>query len=613
MHITLSWAHRVEPNLRMVMLMATLMSLVTASSRQALPSNDAAARRVPVGFRVLGTTIPPDAEDVAIPASFAERRPETNRTLPKLSAVERRKGYVLFTKNWMDPVYPDTCPLKKEITNRVELSSVPGGYEPATFAIHALTTLNGVKVIAGDLEGPQGSVIPACNIDVRYVRCLPRWVDTAAYAWLPSLAEKRTSIDIDKGTTQQFWVTIWVPPDSTPGQYRGTIHIRPSGLRETSLQLRLRVLSLRLLTPPTLHGMYYTAVDLESGPQFRSLPVERLRKDILNMKEHGMNTVFISIPPVCEAFRTDRRIRFDVKPLRPLMGACQEAGFKSIVWNTTLTELIGNPLGDFPTLLASYVAECTAQGWPRLILSVGDESDANRTLEQVLRMLAQVKQALPEMTTYTTIVFPENSELYGKELDIRAFSSYVDDSIVEKTKKAGAQLWMYSGTSGYGLDPVGDRLYRGVWASKLGLAGVLQWTYWRPIDSNQPFNDLIGSRNNLTCWVFPGKDGPLPSIGWEAAREGIEDEKYLFTLTDWIRRARQSGDRDIAALADDAQKYLSDLYAKVDTSPRTDNAEFPIRRACAKLGAKFFRQFRRQTAWHIKRLQRALAGGESNL
>jgi hypothetical protein len=568
--------------------------------------SSAEAQEIPTAFRVLGTTAPPEIESIPIPEGVTEAPSGPRPEPPRISIAELERGYIIFSRDCLELVTPDTVPTRRDICDQVRVSSVAGDYEPANVCIYAMRRLEGVEVSVGALQGPQGRAIGPENVDVRSVRCLPRWDGPATYRWLPTLLEKRSGITIESGRTHQFWLTFFVPPDAPPGLYRGTLHIRPANQDAAELPIRLRVLPLKLLTPPTLHGMYYIAVDMASAPEFRLLPAEQVRKDILNMAAHGMNTVFISIPPTCHASGEGGRIRFDLSPLRPLADACREAGFRAVVWNTTLSELIENPLGDFPTMLAAYLDALHAQGWPRIICSAGDESDANGTLEQTLGMLRDVKRADPQMTTFTTVVFPENSEQFGPETDIRAFSSYLDGPAVERTRKAGAQLWGYSGTAAYGLDPKGDRLYRGIWAAKIGLDGVLQWTYWHPVlDHGQPYNDLAspGNRNNMTCWVFPAEDGPLPSLGWEAMREGIEDGRYVFTLTTLIAHARQSGDADLRAAAEDAQQYLDSVFARIELSPRADNSLFVIRREAAKLDARFLDDCRRQMGRHIARLQ----------
>ena len=109
----------------------------------------------------------------------------------------------------------------------------------------------------------------------------------------------------------------------------------------------------------------------------------------------------------------------------------------------------------------------------------------------------------------------------------------------------------------------------------------------------------------MTAWVWPTDDGPLPSPGWEGIREGIKDEKYIYTLTTLIDKARETGFSYPASVADAAELYLNSLYAQIDTSPRADNTVFPVRRESNNLTADFF-DFRSQFAQHIKALNISL-------
>jgi len=109
----------------------------------------------------------------------------------------------------------------------------------------------------------------------------------------------------------------------------------------------------------------------------------------------------------------------------------------------------------------------------------------------------------------------------------------------------------------------------------------------------------------MTAWVWPTADGPLPSPGWEGIREGIEDEKYIYTLTTLIELARQTGYDEPAALADAAELYLDSLYAQIDASPRIDDSVFPVSRENEKLTSDFY-DFRGELVNHIRALNISL-------
>ena len=357
-----------------------------------------------------------------------------------------------------------------------------------------------------------------------------------------------------------------------------------------------------------MHMMYYNPTYMTSWPD--PLAPERIRKDIRNMEEHGIKSVHVTYPTICEAYKdAGGQVVFKLDPIHPFGEACQRAGFGPIVYNVVLSELISSSLGDWATMIIAYNNGFVNRGWPNLIASVADEADANpeRTALAQIR-LAAIKNNVPGMQTYQNIVYPENSELFEPDADIRAFSSYVDDTVVAPTRAAGRELWQYSGTAEYGLNPKGDRLYRGIWASKLTLDCSLAWTYYHPVlDPAQPYQDLFvgATRNNMTAWVWPTVDGPLPSPGWEGTREGIEDKKYIYTLTTLIDKARETGYSYPAGVADAAELYLNSLYAQIDTSPRIDDTVFPIRRENEKLTSSFY-NFRSELVNHITALNKSL-------
>ena len=50
--------------------------------------------------------------------------------MPKLSEQQESKGYVVFTRNWLDLVYPASVPLEHELNAELTAFATPGEYEP---------------------------------------------------------------------------------------------------------------------------------------------------------------------------------------------------------------------------------------------------------------------------------------------------------------------------------------------------------------------------------------------------------------------------------------------------------------------------------------------------
>ena len=567
---------------------------------------------VPLGFQVLGTVVPPVYENPNL-YGFAEVFPPTNTTEPTWTPTETARGYVAYVKNYLDKVYPRTRPLpsREEITDELNMFSPPGEYEPATFTLYALAgnTLSNVSVSVSDLTGPAGGTIAARNIEVRSVRCWPRRTATAStYEMAPWFLEKRSTLTIPPETSQRYWITVRVPDGAAAGSYHGTVTIEVANHDNYALHLALDVPDIELLRPPRQHGMYYNIINnqLYTG-QGDYYPDAYYFQEVMNMKEHGMTTAWIFNPEFTGFVDGGGDVVFDLDPIAPFTDACMSAGFDPLIWNMTIGPILpgfSGPSANLGENFRGFVDGHVARGWTLPILSHGDETDAKGGgfYQACTNYLATSKQYVPEAKTYTTIVWPHNSELFEPNLDIRTFSSWTDTTAIAPTRAAGRELWMYTGAD-RGAEI--NRLNRGWFAAKMTLDGLLDWVYFGyPPDPNNPFDDLVGSVRGS---VLPGLGGPLPTADWEGSREGIEDGKYIYTLEQLIAEAGASGDPNLVALAANAQDYLDSLYAQIWTGPVA--GVFPVNHASTLLDADFYDSARVSMAGHIETILAAQVNG----
>jgi len=59
-------------------------------------------------------------------------------------------------------------------------------------------------------------------------------------------------------------------------------------------------------------------------------------------------------------------------------------------------------------------------------------------------------------------------------------------------------------------------------------------------------------------YTYPTKNGFVPTIQWEATREGIDDVRYLTTLEYWVEKAQKTKEKPgLKEAVDEAQKILS--------------------------------------------------------
>jgi hypothetical protein len=572
----------------------------------------------PLGFQVLGSKTPDRYNEYPVPEGFVEKLPEKlNTEKLRCTIPEKRRGYVVFARNYLDLVYPGTQPLRSEVTEEISLFSAKGEYEPVTFSVNAWRNLENLRAVAGPLT-KDGVVIPTQCIDLRSVRCVPRrvWRENS-YIVKPTMLEKRESVNVKRGRSQRFWMTVWTPKGQEPGIYTGTVTIQADGVKSFTLKVKHEVMDLELEPSNIPQGMYYFAIDrvAEGMPP---LPDETLYKDMINMKEHGMNTLMLLVPPeVPLQTDDDGTLSYDMTPLRGVRDAVLAAEFCSVIHNTTIDCIYWNPKEkDGEKLVGLYVEALEKEGWPEVIYSYGDETDAHPGRVNVaIKRHKHFKRIRPDLRTSMTIAFPENSEMFDPHLDIRLFSGYAGKVAREKTREAGREFWIYSGASGYGMDARGDRFWRGIWAKTLELEGALDWAYISTGVPAQPFNDLIleRHRDNFTCWVFPGDDGPIPTPGWEGLREGIEDWRYICRLEKLIEKATEaSGNPQLPILAMATRMMLETVLNDVDNKPIAHKKETVVNRERDEPpfdDPAFYDKFRRQMAGYILLLEKALAEG----
>lgn len=561
---------------------------------------------IPLGFKVLGTIVPPVYDPPPL-YGFTEQTPsDIYSGYLRPTPAQLAKGYVTYTRHYIEKIHPGATPAGSDVTDQLTAFSAPGEYEPVTFSIFTFPgeNLTDVSVSVSDLTGPAGSIIESKNIDVRSVRCWPRIVSgQSKYEMIPWFLEKRDLLNIAEEASKRYWITVWVHADATAGTYNGTVTVDVASHDNSTLSLALEVPDIQLMTPPTQHGMYYHIINNQlytgAGDYY---PDEYYYQEVMNMKEHGMKTVWIFNPVFDGYINGGGDVVYNLDPIAPFVDDCHLAGFDPLIWNMTIGSIISGP-GSFGECIRGFMDSYLARGWIQPILSHHDEADARGpgNILACQNYLAASKQYVPEAKTYTTIVWPANSELFEPDLDIRTFSSWTDSTVIAPTRAAGRELWMYTGAD-RGTEI--NRLNRGFFAAKMTLDGLLDWVYfgYPPVLDN-PFDNLAAG--NVRGSVLPGLGGPLPTRSWEGTREGVEDEKYVFTLEQLIAQANASGDPGAITLAASAQTYLDSLYAQIWIDPI--GGQFPVSYASTLLDVDFYDNARVGMAGHIEAISNAIA------
>ena len=114
----------------------------------------------------------------------------------------------------------------------------------------------------------------------------------------------------------------------------------------------------------------------------------------------------------------------------------------------------------------------------------------------------------------------------------------------------------------YYLRPSGSEPVRSMRGWYMWASGSTKEGYTRR--NSDQFKELSANRRWWRIWWRgrPSLDGIIPTIEWEKARLGVNDPRYIQTLTDYVEEARSAG---LTEPARAAQTQLDGLLDSVDT------------------------------------------------
>ncbi len=510
---------------------------------------------------------------------------------PSLSESDQRRGFVTYTRPYVEPIYPHTAPKADELNPELRAFASPGEYEPLTVAVYPLRNFASIQVRVSDL-GP----ISTKNIDVRHVRYMrarPERERRYLWSWVPDVLEHFDSVPLKKAQSERFWLTVRVPENTPPGNYSGTITLSRDEQAEIVVPVSFRVLPIRLQEDPSkIFGIYYhhSLDQVHRAPEEVSKAYYRRRAELetLDMVNHGIRNVICRIPcPPADAegkFEIDWAYMEDVIALwkkRDFGGPIvvkvdSEAVYQKYMGKFPGTHLIGvrDPVPEFETEITAMIRAIEAgrkeRGFPEFIYYPYDEPnvhpEAIAYLEKALRGckaagvrtyvtgdsgLDQFKSLLPLVDVWCSQTFTPNRE-----------------TVLADGKARGVEYWCYPNPISVANDHTptsGARMTFGFGFWRSGFRALVPWTY--SADTADPFNYLDGDIMDILNRHEP--DGtPIPVALWECFREGYDDCRYIYTLEQKIAEAKRSDQKDVRMRAEEAQAELDYVWNEIQVQPK---------------------------------------------
>lgn len=516
----------------------------------------------------------------------------------------RQDGYVISVISPLEYVLPECLPPIPISAREISTFSLPGWKEPATFLVHALRNVTGVKVQVSDLIGPGGRVA-ADHITVRQVRYIYKNRDLVSNEYLlsPNHLETFDAVDITAHRTQQFWLTVDVPTEARAGRYEGKIRIIPADAPSRELRLVLDILPVRVKEPDgIIFGMYSYYGKRDNR--------QKLMPEFLDMRDHGMTSTFsfdssLRIPVEKVEGGSARILWNDENQLSDLLDAYARAGFRAplhLIAPLALfkaAEAHGGPCGTdafsavYRDLWRQVLTEKQRHGWPDFVVAPYDEGypypfteerfQRTRALSAALRAVG-IPIAVHAVNHPTRSAVKFEQEFYGTADEIlltfchppatvaETYRGFADWTAYRSRVQGDGKKLLFYNPDCTGVHPEAMRFTYGVGLWNRQADGVMDWHYHEPHrDGGYGISRVQGSA--VLNFTFPpfGEFSGGPTIGWEGVREGAKDYALLHTLRILTEHAAQSSDPNTRAAGGAAFRevdaFLSRLnFATIDST-----------------------------------------------
>ena len=510
--------------------------------------------------------------------------------MPAVSDQDKRRGFLLYSRPYVECIYPHTKPRAEELNPELRLFATPGEYEPANFIVWPVKNLERAKVSVSAL-GP----ITAQEIDIRHVkftRARPNYTVRNRWHWVPDSLEHFDELELKEGENARFWLTIHVPTNTPAGEYRGQVHFECSG-GAADIPITLRVLPIQFRDDPSkLFAIYYqhpydliaSAPDEVSRAYFR----RKAELEFADMAAHGTRNVTLS----CSASPADDQGNFKVNwdLLADKFALWRKHNFRGPVVMSISTESvyrkhvgesfgvhlrsIKDPPESFSTEITAMVkfieAERKKRGWPEFLYYPIDEPSREPAAVNFMTKVLKACKAAGVRTYVTADPTHKEFESMRPYIDVWSTQPFLPDreTILADMKERGVEYWCYPNHVNGENDhtPVaGARMTYGFGFWRSGFLTLIPWIYsWSVGDPN---NYLDGSMSDFFNRHEP--DGtPVPVAMWEAYREGYDDYRYIYTLEQLVREAKESGSAKARDAAANAEKALQLVWNSIRVQPK---------------------------------------------
>ena len=494
-----------------------------------------------------------------------------------------KRGVAVFQHHSINLVERDFVPPAAD--GKISCTLAKGEYEPVQIAVRALA-LGGIKNVRLAVES---------DFDVRIFRRIDGEVRKLLTSYsnpVPPglqnycLDESAVISGIDGEANDFFWLTVHAGSSIEAGVHHGKLRFTAERGGESlavEREIEINVHPFSLHRPRISYFPFYY-IDWWQGPPPFTHNETWVKQIYRDMAEHGSTSVTFygfpqggnvdlskSLPPPENAYTST------------LIPAAIELGLLSpdvpaVSWVHSYGPLPseGGPSVEEKNRAADWWEnERMQRGWPEMLLYNFDEpsypnNQYQDKMEKHMRVMRDVR------VRHIAAIGSRGVYGYGDLFDVWVvYAGGITPAMNAEADYLGAEVWTYS-CHLYPGESIKERYYAGyyVWANKL--KGHTTWHHY--------------AQGGYKCvWMREGDKGPMPTIGWESRREGIDDYRYMTLLEDSIA-ARPNN-----VVAYEAAGWLAAVRTRIVVDPHKVAEDKP-------LGVAEYDAIRAKAADYITRL-----------
>ncbi len=508
-------------------------------------------------------------------------------------AGSKEKGYFLNFPRLEDDIAFTDPPTSKAAINPLSQTmptrpAARGQRISFTFAIQPFRDFPGpVALAASDLKSNSGAIIPAAEIDLRYVHHgTHRTYNDIAYSIGPDTLRPLAgaNLALTKDLTRQFWVTVHVPHTAAPGLYFSNVTLTAGELK-IALPLEVKVLPFALDEPDFSMGFFGTDIPR----QIKEARGEEAWRELFTvLRQAGMNS-FSGGPGVrFNGLDASGNPILDFSAVDSFMKLARAAGFSKelnayggpgLVSNLHDSHAVGEtgqawekktgkPFGEILKIVWSAVRDhAAANNWLPIAYEFIDEPRVLDQAQKNVELMRLYRDNCPwvniggsySVEWHKDTPFDLAVQDLFKTVNWSSLNNHTQTDL-DKAKEFGKVLHIYNqGRTRYSFGA-----YQ--WAEMhKGIKARMQW-HLLALHGYQ-FFDLDG-REPDTAMINWTSSGIIPNIALHRCREGADDFRFAVTLSNLAAKNADS------PIAKEAIAWLEQISKDIPINRNTRPEKF---------------------------------------